>query len=98
MWNSEHGIWFNMVNTDCFFFLLLNVWIIMSNGVGVHLILLSLEGARTTDETNCLCNYAGRGCNVSLCGAKKLKKQNKTITIHHSAQTNNQTNLRRSCK
>lgn len=40
----------------------------MCNCVGVRLILFSSEGASTTDETNCLCNYAGGGCNVSLCG------------------------------
>lgn len=42
----------------------------MSNSVGVRLILFSLEAAGTTDETNCLCNYAGGGCNVSLYHAK----------------------------
>lgn len=61
------GTQFKIVNTDFmrFWFFHKNVWIIMCNCVGVRLILFSFEGAGTTDETNCLCNYAGGGCNVS---------------------------------
>lgn len=50
-----------------------NVWIIMSNCVGVRLILFFSEAAGTTDETNCLCNYAGGGWNGSLYRAKVVK-------------------------
>lgn len=52
------------------------------------MILYSSQGASGIDETNCLFDYVGKDCDLSVCEAKVKKLS------HSVVQTNNQIDLK----